>query len=155
MLVPLTRGLYAVIDDEDYPLISHRKWVAQPSGKTFYAVNGLRQRMHRCILQAAAGAIVDHIDHDGLNNTRKNLRFATRTQNLANGTWSRRLSGYRGVYLIRSRGVYQASLRFNGKNISQGYYKTAEEAAAAYDRGAVKYFGNFATLNFPERRVLS
>lgn len=104
--VSLTRGYEAVVDDEDYDLVSQFKWYANVSGRTVYAERKTRRvqmSMHRLILDAPAHLCVDHIDGNGLNNTRANLRLATRQQNLFSSpsreTASSEETGVRRAYL--------------------------------------------------------
>ena len=91
---------------------------------------------------------VDHCDCNGLNNRWENLRPATQLQNAGNTRlMSTNTSGLKGAFLHEAkhrRKRYQAKIRFNKKNISLGYYETAEEAHAAYMAAAIKYRGEFA-----------
>ena len=117
--------------------------------------------MHKFIMNAPKGMCVDHINHDGLDNRRENLRICTYSQNSQNKR--RRVnsrSGYKGVYQIPEK--YKVRKRFqayigdpntpatNKRNIRLGTYLTAEEAARVYDKKAKELFGEFAELNFPE-----
>lgn len=95
------------------------------------------------------GFFVDHKDHDGLNNRRSNLRWATQSQNCVNTSkLARGVSGFRGVSKMRNK--WHAAVNVSKKRIHLGTYVTAEEAAKAYDRAAREHFGEFARLNFPE-----
>ena len=108
--------------------------------------------MHRLILGAPLGADVDHRDGDGLNNTRSNLRLASRSQNMANVT--RTVHGasskYKGITFIARLRLHpwKAQITVGGQHIDLGRWATEEEAARAYDAAAVKYFGEFARTNF-------
>ena len=112
--------------------------------------------MHKFIMNAPKGMCVDHINHDGLDNRRENLRICTYSQNSQNKR--RRVdskSGYKGVHQIsekyKLKKRFMAYLRPKGqKRIRLGHYLTAEEAAKAYDKKAKELFGEFAELNFPE-----
>ena len=89
--------------------------------------------MHRIIAKAQDGMEVDHIDHDGLNNTRGNLRVCTRRQNLRNGVLRKvNSSGYKGVHKRKDRNKWQAQIRSDSGNKHLGYFDTPEEAYAAY-----------------------
>tara|TARA_R100000152_G_C6636325_1_gene82350 strand:- start:6 stop:569 length:564 start_codon:yes stop_codon:yes gene_type:complete len=111
--------------------------------------------MHKFIMNAPKGMCVDHINHDGLDNRRENLRICTYSQNSQNKR--RRVdskSGYKGVHQIsekyKLKKRFMAYLRPKGqKRIRLGHYLTAEEAAKAYDKKAKELFGEFAELNFP------
>ena len=112
--VPLTQGLEAVVDLADLALVEGRNWHAHRGGLTFYALTGVaastpRGRtelpMHRAIMGCGDGdPDVDHIDHDGLNNRRSNLRLATESQNLANQRpQTGRSSRFKGVHWNKQR----------------------------------------------------
>lgn len=107
--------------------------------------------MHREILGAPKGVDVDHINKDCLDNRRCNLRLATRSQNLANGTPStqRKVSRFRGVLRKGSRRWY-AEVSVRGTRTRSGPFSTDEQAAIARDAMAREAYGEFATLNFPE-----
>lgn len=107
--IPLTKGQVALVDDEDYEMVSRYKWYTQDINKTLYAqrmivTKGTGKRvtmfMHRLIMNTPQGMDTDHIDRNGLNNQKSNLRICTRTQNLLNrGMLKSNTSGYKGVYL--------------------------------------------------------
>ena len=101
--------------------------------------------MHREIMNTSKGLQVDHIDHNGLNNQRSNLRNCTASQNRMNKICTSR-SGYKGVSL--NEGLIQSRIKINGNTRHLGYFKTKELAAKAYDIAAKKYQGEFANLNF-------
>ena len=109
--------------------------------------------MHREIIGVPYGVQVDHIDHDGLNNTRGNLRLATHSQNNANRPriWSS--SGCRGVTIItkkRMGKLFIAKITRQNRHQHLGRFECPIEAAKAYDAAAIKAFGEFAILNFPD-----
>lgn len=156
--IALTKGKVAIVDDEDYELLSPWQWRARTwwASRTSYAYryvsrgDGTFQKllMHRAILDAPPEMQVDHIDGNGLNNTRSNLRLATHTQNQANASRRRdNQSGFKGVRRIRDSG-WQARICVNGKQQHVGFFQTAEEAARAYDKAARDLRGQFAKLNF-------
>lgn len=148
MLVPLTRGHVAQIDDADGPTVAPYRWRAALSCGIWYAVTGKRGlSMHRLLLDAQPGQIVDHINHDGLDNRRANLRICTNSQNIANCRMHRDNSvGFKGVR--RNGRRYQAQIGVDYHRKVIGSYATAEEAARAYDLAATLVFGEFARLNF-------
>lgn len=151
--VPLTQGLFAIIDAADVPIVEGVAWTATKDSRgVAYAVthryrnNGRSTaiRMHRILLDAPAGMDVDHIDMDTLNNRRSNLRICSRSQNLANkNVRSDSSSGVKGVFR-HPNGRFRAKIKFEGRQIHIGYFSTPEEAAAAYKTEAVRLFGEFA-----------
>ena len=149
-LIKLTRCKCAVVSDEDVALVSQYKWHAFPMGKTWYAatsVGGKRLYMHRLILNPKPGVSVDHLDDDGLNNRRSNLRTCSHQENLSRMRTVVGESGFRGV--TRHQNSWKAKIKVNYKNIYLGCFKDKREAARAYDAAALKYFGPLARLNLP------
>ena len=151
-------GLVALVDDEDYPLISRFRWnvkeyVRRDGSKLLYAhtrnADPQRRwrRMHQLILSAP---IVDHEDNDGLNNQRSNLRPATMSQNLANRVPAGGASRFRGVRRTRNRHRWGAQIMVNYKNRYLGTFDLEEDAARAYDAAALQEWGEYAYLNFPD-----
>jgi hypothetical protein len=156
--IPLTQGLVALVDDEDACRAGFA-WRALRIGRVWYAArtaigpDGKRRTvyLHREILGAPAGAQVDHVDGDGLNNCRANLRPATHVENGRNRQRNANsTSGFKGASWHAQKQRWQASVRVNGRLLFLGHHDTAEEAARAYDAAAAKHFGAFARLNFPE-----
>jgi len=149
--IPLTRGYVTRIDAADQVFTDGHKWHAVIGPYTVYAVTkigGRRVRLHNLL---TSWSKVDHIDGDGLNNCRSNLRDGSGSKNHAN-TWMRadNRSGFKGVHLLR--GKWQATIRVNRKPIYLGIYDTPEAAADAYDEAAVRYFGEYARTNAMMRR---
>lgn len=153
--VMLSNGMTCWVDPEDIPLIRDRVWIAFKSHRTpntYYARSSARPAvfMHVLLMGKREGHFVDHRDHDGLNNRRSNLRWATQSQNCVNTTkLARGSSGYRGVSRTRN-GRFHAAIHVNKTCIGLGNHLTAEDAARAYDKAARQHFGEFARLNFPE-----
>src|SRR5690606_21337828 len=107
--------------------------------------------MHRVIMNAAPGQEIDHIDRNGWNNTKENLRISTRKGNCTNqGLRRDNKTGFRGVYWKKQYSKWFASIRNDRKQIHLGYFSDPVEAARAYDAAAREYHGDFASLNFPE-----
>lgn len=153
--IKLSKGRFALVDDEDYETVSPFKWcLFEKNKKKYYAfgkVNGKRIMMHRLILNAPPDMIVDHKDNDGLDNRRCNIRLCNPTENCMNRskTTKKKHSKYKGVYLEKSykKPQWRAGIRINNKTIHLGCHKTEKEAAIAYNVAANKMFGEFAHLN--------
>lgn len=150
-LIPLSRGMTAVVDADDFDIVSPYNWAALQNRRLFYAKRskawGRPSRLHRFLLDDPASQI-DHIDGDGLNNRRANLRLCTNSQNQGNQRNQRRQVGasiFRGVCKHRNKWV--AKIAPNRTYL--GAFASETEAALAYDRAAIAHFGEFASLNFP------
>lgn len=158
LLVPLTQGKFAVIDASDRELVESRSWSARRKGNAWYAQSsawsdGRRtiEEMHILLLGRIQGLVIDHIDGDGLNNRRSNLRHVTHQENLRNQHAHRdNSSGYKGVHAHPSSGLWAARIKFDGQSVHLGYFRDAAEAAAVYDAAARDQFGECARLNFPK-----
>ena len=158
--IPLSQGLVARISIEDIGLVSGFGWsAARSAAGIMYAVsekNRERKLMHRLIAAAflpidTPNLQIDHIDGDGINNTRDNLRLATGSQNLGNTRISKHnRSGYKGVSWNIRRSKWRAYILGDGKQRSLGYYTDRIEAAKAYDNAARELHGEFAAVNFPK-----
>jgi hypothetical protein len=103
-------------------------------------------------MNAPKGKIVDHRDRNGLNNTKQNLRLATRSQNNCNTMHRRGSSKYRGVSREKETGKWKCKICFNGICIYLGLFEAEEDAARAYDKAAKELHGEFASLNFPAEK---
>jgi hypothetical protein len=153
--VQLSRGCETVIDAKDYQLIAPYRWYAFSSRANTYAAHKSTGcptiLMHRLIVGATDGEMVDHEDGDTLNNRRANLRPCDNRRNQQNRKLSSdNTSGYKGVsWHIRDK-FWRANIRADGRQIFLGSFNTPEEAARAYDAAARTYFGEFARLNFPD-----
>lgn len=149
--IPLTgpdnEPLSLLVDDEDYDFMSRFPWRAKKDGEgRFYAHATLVA--HKVLVDYK---LVDHINGNGLDNTRKNLRAATDQQN----SWNRGLrndntTGYKGVRYLANRNAFIARIQVDGKRHYLGYFKNPIDAAKAYDAAARDNFGKFARLNFPD-----
>jgi hypothetical protein len=153
--IRISETAFATVDDEDYERVSAHKWHAlkRADGNPRYARTSMKQPdgtfkcvlMHRFILDAADGALVDHRDGDGLHNIRDNLRSANSRQNASNSC-ARGVSGLNGVRRL-GKDKFLSLIAPRGMEIYLGYYPTPEEAGAVYNAAAVRVYGEFARLN--------
>lgn len=158
--IPLTKGYVALVDDEDYDDLSQYNWHALVSTSgPVYAVrnmrlpNGKRTRilMHRQIMGVSGDVQLDHINRNGCDNRRENLRIASaRVNSLNRKQFKNNTTGYRGVYLDRRINKWDARIRVDGVLKFLGIFDTPEDAARAYDREALAANRSHAQLNFPE-----
>jgi len=161
-LIPLTKNQNAIVDAADFEWLSQWNWFAawSRSTRSFYATrNGPRPRvkairMHRAILGCGSKETGDHINHDTLDNRRKNLRKCTSAQNCCNRkVQSNSTSGYKGVFWTKSTHKWRAKIAMNRQPHKHlGYFHSPEDAARAYDAAARKLHGEFAVLNFPDSK---
>jgi hypothetical protein len=157
--IPLSQGKFALVDDEDFEELNKHKWYAKKSRGVFYASRTSKIKdndesktihMHRVILGFTDLKIkCDHIDHNGLNNQKTNLRASTHVQN-CNNRRSRKNSSseYKGVSWSKFSNKWHSQIQTLGKKIHIGYFFDEIEAAKAYDEKAKELFGEFAYLNF-------
>lgn len=155
--IPLTRGLVAIVDDEDFDRLRVYRWHAAVSQKnrTAYARRneGTRKiHMHRVILQAPPSTLVDHVNSNGLDNTRGNLRLCTRAENCRHCRKSVRpkLSRFKGITWNKAAGKFQATIRLNRVSHYLGLFTSELAAAQAYDAAARQLHMTFALTNFGE-----
>jgi len=160
-LIPLSQGLFARVDDEDYDrVIKAGKWHARKSknGCVYYAVRNITsngrqktQYMHQFIMgYNPSKSSIDHKDGDGLNNQKYNLKPCTHQENMMNrGLNKNSTSGYRGVRWNKLMQKWEAYIGINGKQKYLGYFNGKEDAARAYDVAAIKRNPEFNRLNFP------
>lgn len=151
--IKLTQGKWAIVDDDDYVALMKNKWHASRfGGLCIYAqrmsiCGAVRSpvRMHRQIMGAKAGTIVDHINHNGLDNRKENLRFCTPSQNMANrrGLQINSHSGTRGVTWFPVSRKWRARIGFMGRSVHLGLYANKKDAIKAYAEANKKYFGEF------------
>jgi len=153
--IPLTQGKVALVDDQDYEWLNQWKWQYKPTPNTGYAVRSVGPRhkqkrvyMHRIILNPPSGKETDHINSNGLDNRRCNLRACTRSQNHMN---RRKKAGctsqFKGVAWNIYHQQWQASLMVDYKRQHLGLFENEQDAARAYNAAARERFGEFARLN--------
>jgi hypothetical protein len=148
--------LFALVDDEDYEMLSRYDWYKVRPRTVTYAYTKINNRtvyMHQLILPIPSKDLtVDHIDNDGLNNVKSNLRLATRTQQSQNRR--KQINGitskYKGVRFHNRDHAWEANIVYNGKHIYLGSFDTEIAAAKAFNRAAKRYHGEFASLNVIE-----
>lgn len=154
-LIPLSKGKFAKVDDCDFVMLNGLSWHLHQRGEVYYAVTlkfmGIgKYKMHRLLLGLTHkdGIIVDHIDGDGLNNQRSNLRIVTTQQNGFNRRNNiNSFSKYKGVNYHKKQKTFRANIKINGKPIFIGNYKSEIDAARAYNEKAKELFGEFANIN--------
>lgn len=138
----LSQGHIAFIDDADYETVGKHKWSALVKPCTVYAVRRDGKRvvlLHRVLLEAPPGMEVDHIDGNGLNNCRSNLRLVTRQGNVWNRHTVVGVSKYRGVHFNRKTGKWRAQIGRDGRTFSLGYFHSEEAAAEAYRKAKERF----------------
>lgn len=140
----MTRGKFALVDDDDFEKINQFKWFFHDMG---YACRKQRILMHRIIMNPPKNMEVDHINGNGLDNQRKNLRIVTHKQNMYNQKVQKNsISKLKGVRHMRDnrKKPWQAYICPDRKFISLGYFDSAKEAATAYEKAAQKFYGEYA-----------
>lgn len=159
--IPLSNapGVFALVDDSDYDLVKDLRWSRRVSKNTSYAYRSFSQGgktvtecLHVMLMRLPKGKCVDHINRNGLDCRRSNLRESTYSQNRANATMRRHASGYQGVAQV-SGSTFLAKIECEGIIYSASRFPTAEQAARWYDSMARSLFGEFAALNFPNDPV--
>ena len=157
--IPLTQGKYAIIDPDDYERINRHKWYTYMKNRTYYAIRGqwspsqgkrLTISMHREILRVPDDLFVDHINHNGSDNRKANLRPATPADNARYARYPKinTSSKYRGVWYNKQTKKWRASIVVNRKRKHLGYFFDEVDAGKAYDKAAKKHYKEFAILNF-------
>lgn len=180
--IALTQGQVTLVDDEDYDFLMQWKWFAKRIPKypelTFHAMRAqtvprrTTVSMHRVITNCPTGLVVDHINHNTLDNRRSNLRVCTNAENLANRRYPFNFAGGQqcggragrhigcadpanGIFVgIQHRTQsWSARIKVNQRDIWLGTFESAEEAARAYDRAVRQHFGEDAPCNYPNPKV--
>lgn len=154
--IPLTKGMFAIVDNADYKLVSGMLWNPHPTKRTVYACSGsgLKGRMiylHRLLMGDPEGMEVDHRNGEGLDCRRDNLRVCTTKQNRQNmrKTIMPKTSQYKGVCWDKTRNKWRATIKLNREWQYLGRFDDEVMAAQAFDAKARELFGEFARLNFP------
>lgn len=153
--IKLSQGMEALIDDEDFSIVKKYEWHVCRVRKSekFYAhshilINGkqTKQTMHRLIM-GNADLVIDHINGNGLDNRRKNLRFCKNGQNLCNrGPQKSNKLGIKNIWFDSDRERFCVDVSFDGKRVFRGRYKTLDQAIVKRDEALLKFHGEFANL---------
>ena len=154
-LIPLTQCKFAIVDADDYERLSLHKWYAHRSRNMIYAGRQSDRcciSMHRVIMNAPKGMVCDHINHNGLDNRKCNLRVCTVKENSYNRSPLKGCtSKYKGVCWLKKKRKWMFQIRANQRSeYYSGVFSSEAEAALAYDLKADELFGRFAYLNFPQ-----
>ena len=154
-LIPLTKGKFAIVDDEDYEQFSKNKWHVGPCGYARRSINLGKGKfickfMHVEVLKPPIGMEAHHRNGNKLDNRRANLASATAGQNAhaRRKTKKKKSSKYKGVTWLKSQKCWQARLMKNYKPVFLGNFANEIEAAKAYDQKAKELFKEFAVTNF-------
>ncbi len=157
--IELTQGKIAMVDDEDFPWLNRFSWYAKRDKNTWYAVSesrlgSKRRQLHMHRLLVFGSPEVDHKNLNGLDNTKENLRHASRNENLRNQLKCTRkcASRFKGLYWshYRSRWIVRICYGANKRRIYIGSFTDEKAAARAYDAAALEYFKEFARPNFQQ-----
>jgi hypothetical protein len=159
--IQLKNGLEAIVDDEDYNELIKYNWYGNKSRDIIYVKRKTRKldnrnekiiSMHRQLMGFPEGRHIDHINNNGLDNRRCNLRICNNSQNMWNR--KRRLHNnnneFKGVSWFKRLRKWRASI-----SLTIGYFDSKEEAAKAYDEAAKRLFGEFANLNYSEKEIVT
>lgn len=149
--IQLTLGLEALVDDEDYPLLSRHQWHAQKGtlNRTCYAVSKMGRKqvaMHELVMGGRAGMVVHHVDHNGLNNQKYNLQHCSHCENNRHRAVPKNnQSGFKGVHKYSKR--WRAVIQHQRAKYFLGDFNNPVDAAKAYDLKALELYGAFALTN--------
>lgn len=152
--ITLTQGKTTLVDDADYEWLNQWKWCAVHINRYWYAsrTEGFRGQyisMHRLIIGVPQGLLFDHLNNNGLDNQRHNLRICTQAENTHNQMRQQRnkSSKFKGVYWHKPTNKWRAIIKINMKRLYLGNYTHEKDAAIAYNKAAIKCHGEFAKLN--------
>lgn len=158
-LIKVTKGLYTLVDDDDYEELSKYKWYASKKSKNYdkyYIERRIRYpdgsskifKMHRIIMNAPPGKNVDHINGNPLDNRKCNLRLCSQSQNNMNSKLQKNsTTGYRGVSWHKKAGKWRAYINVNRKQYHLGLYDDINDAIDAYNKASIEKHGEYANKN--------
>lgn len=155
-IIFFNNNIEVLIDDEDYNLISQYSWYLHKNksgnkyARTCHKTINYKSYhiyMHHMILGKRQGFEEDHINGNGLDNRRQNLRFVTRSQNNMNRIKRRGTSNYKGVFWSTQADKWQSRIRKDNRLYHIGFFLSETDAAIAYDNKAKELFGEYAVLN--------
>ncbi len=151
MTIPLTQGMQALVDDDDYAAVAPFRWYAMFRCGLWCAVrSGPRPKrtpiyMHREIISPPYGLVIDHINGDSLDNRRSNLRVCTNAENGRNRKIaSNNTSGHSGISWNKGKGKWECYIRIDGRQRNIGCFDDLADATCARAEAEVKYYGEFA-----------
>lgn len=145
--IPLGHGQFAIVDDEDYELVTQFKWHTMANSHSHHVYAATKLRMHRLIVKPPPGYMVDHINGDTLDNRRCNLRICTNAQNQQNTGSRGGTSQYKGVSFQVKSGRWMAAFQYDGVRYYCGMWETEEDAARAVDKKRSEVAADFASKN--------
>lgn len=162
--IELNNGYFVKVDQDDYDKFNKLRWIVRNEKSVLRAVRYFKDGskytvayLSREIMNAPKGTMVDHINHDTLDNRKSNLRICSNHQNQANRkvVGSNNTSGYKGVGLNMrcTHKKWRSTIQVYGKKICLGYFESKEKAALAYNEAAKKHLGEFALLNTVDLNV--
>ena len=161
MIITTKKGQEIIIDDEDWEKVKDYTWHADKIRNILYArtstYDGVKQTwitMHRLLMGNPIGMVIDHIDGNGLNNQKSNLRICTNQQNCANSRKRHGASQYKGICWHNDTKKWSAHICSHWHQSFLGYYENEIDAAVAYNIAAKRLFGEFANLNVIEREAV-
>jgi hypothetical protein len=159
--IRLTQGKFAIVDPEDYARLAKYKWFLAKSPTSSYAARWQRPKaknprkkiwMHRQLIDIPQHMVCDHINRNGLDNRKANLRAASVSQNLCNRpkTKTKTRSKYKGLEWDKTQRKWKVRIQLKGQRTYLGSFASETDAAKAYDKKATELFKEFACLNFPD-----